>query len=128
MIDLFSDKIEEVLEKHNVVVSDLDKLKKDLARIFFESQIEIKKIKKAEIPKKLKDYMLSKNFDEESTINFFKNYLDWLKTEDGNKWHCSTLNITKDILTSDFAAEYKKKDGKKIPLNTKRLIIYHRNK
>lgn len=128
MIHLFSDKIEEVLEKHNVVVSDFENLKEDLTKLFVDSQLTIAN-KRTYTPKALKEFLKGKGFTDKDATNFFKAFMEWVReTEDGAKWFCSTLDITREILTSDFAIEYFKNNGQKIKLKPKNIVIYHRKK
>lgn len=126
MFNLFTDKIEEVLEKHNVVVSNFETLKNDLMKIFLDSQLNINQ-KKVNIPKSFKDLMKEKGFVEKDITTIFKTFVEWIQSStDGAKWFCSMLGITREVLTSDFAVEYLKKNGQKVKLKPKNIVIYHR--
>ena len=126
IINLFEDKIEEILDKHNVAASDYDKLKTDLVDAFISSHLTSSK-RLATPPKTFTKYMEKEKIEKSGP--FYRAFYKWVtKTEEGEKWLCSVLGITKDILTTDIAIQYMQTSGKVAHLKPLQTTIYYRVK
>ena len=131
MLKLFSDKITEILDKHNVVVNDHDNLKNDLVETFLETQIldGLNKKKAKKIPQSLLDILVDgfPELDEAKLKEIIQQTIDWaFKTEEGNRWLANIFSISSDLLTKGVAIQYYRKDGSKINLNPERTIVYYK--
>jgi len=126
IINLFEDKIEEILDKHNVAASNYDKLKTDLVNAFVESHLATNK-RLSTPPKHFLEFMKKEKIENPDVI--YKTFYKWVtKTEEGEKWLCSTLGVTRDVLTADLAIQYMQSGGKKVHLKPLQTTIYYRGK
>lgn len=130
LINLFEDKIERILDQHNVVTSDLEKLKTDLVNAFLESQLPLKKRQLSRPPQEFLEFMEKEEKEKfEDSKQAYKCLHKWItKTPEGEKWVRSILGITEDILTSDIAIQYVQSNGAKHSLKPNRTIIYYRER